>query len=136
MSGGTWLSRAAVLAFVLVAPGCSKPQPPLVVTLRPDSPDGSDVRHTLIAVHSAERTLVLNMEVLNPAEFIDYRGTLMRGTEKVTSEDHLKMSPNDVIRMDLDAALVPPGEYTLTVEARDVQGKLYPFSTFNFRTIR
>ena len=117
-------------------PGCSKPQPPLVVTLRSDSPDGSDVRHTIIKLGSAGRTLVLNMEILTPAEFVDYRATLMRGAEKVTSEDHLKMSPNDVIRMDLDAAVVPPGEYVLVLEARDENGKLYPFSTFNFRTIR
>jgi hypothetical protein len=123
------------LAVALAATGCSKPPPPLVVTLQPDSPDGSNVRHTIIAVRSLERTLVLNMEILTPAEFVDYRATLGRGTEKITSEDHLKMS-NDVIRMDLEASDVPPGEYTLVVEARDEKGKLYPFSTFNFRTIR
>jgi hypothetical protein len=131
-----WNKSCALVAVVSLIAGCSKPPPPLVVTLRAESPDASQVHHTIIAVRSAERTLVLNMEVLTPAEFVDYRATLNRGGEKITSEDHLKLSPNDVIRMDLDASLVPPGEYTLVVEARDEQGKIYPFSTYNFRTIR
>jgi hypothetical protein len=127
---------SALLISVAWVAGCTKPQPPLVVTLRADSPDGSNVRHTIIKLGSAGRTLILNIEILTPAEFVDYRATLMRGAEKVTSEDHLKMSPNDVIRMDLDVEQVPPGEYALVLEARDEKGKLYPFSTFNFRTIR
>jgi hypothetical protein len=132
---GSRLLSAALLAIACTAAGCSKPPPPLVVTLRPDSPDGSDVRHTIISVRSAARTLILNMQVLTPAEFVDYRATLMRGGQKVTSEDHLKIE-NEAIRMDLDADQVPPGEYVLTLEARDEKGKLYPFSTFNFRTMR
>jgi hypothetical protein len=76
------------------------------------------------------------MQFLTPAEFVDYRCTLTRGAEKITSEDHLKMAPDDTLRMDVDAEMVPPGEYALVVEARDEKGKLYPFSTFNFRTIR
>ena len=135
MKGSALLAAALMMSVAWVA-GCSKPQPPLVVTLKADSPDGSNVRHTIIKLGAVGRTLVLNMEVLTPAEFVDYRATLMRGSQKVTSEDHLKMSPNDAIRMDLDAAVVPPGEYALVLEARDDNGKLYPFSTFNFRTIR
>ena len=115
---------------------CSKPRPPLVVTLKGESPDGSDVRHTIIAVRAGVRMVVLNMEVLTPADFVDYRATLKRGAEMVTSEEHLKMGLNEVIRMDVDAEMLTPGEYSLVVEARDDMGKMYPFSTYNFRTIR
>lgn len=124
-----------IAALVLTLASCAKPPPAVVVTLHGDSPDGSTVQHNIIAVRSPERRLILNMEVLTPAEFVDYRATLSRGSEKILSKDHLLLE-NESIRLDLEPDQVPSGDYTIVVEARDDKGKMYPFATYKFQTVR
>jgi hypothetical protein len=112
-----------------------KRQPPLVVELHPDSTDGSQVRHTMIAVRPTTKKVVLNLDLLHPDEFKEYRVTLKRGTETVTSADHLTMF-NEMVRMDLDADQVPSGSYTLVLEGTDQKGSAHPVSTFNFQAMQ
>jgi hypothetical protein len=124
------LVTAALLAIALT--GCMKRQPPLVVELHPDSTDGSQVRHTMIALRPTTKKVVLNLDLLHPDEFKEYRVMLKRGTETVTSSDHLTMF-NEMVRMDLDADQVPPGSYSLVLEGMDQKGSVHPVSTFNFQ---
>jgi hypothetical protein len=127
------VATAALLA--IASTGCIKRQPPLVVELHPDSTDGSQVRHTMIAVRPTTKKVVLNLDLLHPDEFKEYRVTLKRGTETVTSADHLTMF-NEMVRMDLDADQVPPGSYTLVLEGTDQKGSVHPVSTFNFQALQ
>jgi len=126
---------ATVLLLAMALAGCWKRQPPLVVELHPDSTDGSQIRHTMIAVRPATKKIVLNLDLLNPDEFKEYRVTLKRGAETVTSADHVMMF-NLMVRMDLDADQVTPGAYTVVLEGLDAKGSAHPVSTFNFQAVR
>lgn len=127
------LAPAALLAIALL--GCGKRQPPLVVELHPDSTDGSQVRHTMILVRPTTKKIVLNLALLNPDEYKEYRVTLKRGTETVASAEHLMMF-NLMVRMDLDADQVPPGSYTVALEGMDPKGPAHGVSTFNFQAMQ
>jgi len=128
-------SFAATALLAIALAGCGRRQPPLVVELHPDSTDGSQVRHTMIAVRPTAKKVVLNLDLLHPDEFKEYRVMLKRGTETVTSADHLMMF-NEMVRMDLDADQVPPGSYTLVLEGTDQNGSVHPVSTFNFQAMQ
>ena len=127
--------RTTVVLLAIALAGCWKRQPPLVVELHPDSTDGSQVRHTMILVRPATTKIVLNLALLNPDEYKEYRLTLKRGTETVASADHLMMF-NLMVRMDLDADQVPPGSYTVVLEGMDAKGSAHPVSTFNFQAMQ
>lgn len=124
-------AAAALLAIALS--GCGKRQPPLVVELKPDSTDGSQVRHTMILVRPTTKKIILNLDLLKPDEFQEYRVTLKRGAETVALEEHLMMF-NEMIRMDLEPDQLPPGSYTLVLEGTDAKGS-HPVSTFNFQAM-
>jgi hypothetical protein len=128
-----------LFAWVLVAlatAGCTKPPPPMVVTLKSASPNGSEVVHTVIKVHPDARKLILNMELLNPANFESYRATLTRGAEKIDSADGLKMAGDGTVRMDLDADLVSAGSYAVSLEGADKSGKFLPIAAYTFEAIK
>ena len=108
----------------------------MVVTLKSASPNGSEVVHTLIKVHPDARKLILNMELLNPAEFASYRATLTRGTQKVASAEDLKMAGDGTVRMDLDADLVSAGSYAVSLEGADKSGKFLPIAAYTFEAIK
>jgi hypothetical protein len=127
---------SVALLLVLLGAGCKKPPPPLVVTLQSDSPDGSQVRHTIISLRSGATKVVLNMQILNPAEIPSYRATLMRGTQKITSADGLKMAPDDTVRLDEDADVFSAGSYSMVLEGSDAGGKYVPVATYNFQVIK
>jgi hypothetical protein len=130
------MSRLAIAGLLAIGlSGCWKRQPPLVVELHPDSTDGSQVRHTMIAVRPATKKVVLNLDLLNPDEYKEYRVTVKRGAETVTSADHLMMF-NLMVRIDLDADQVPPGAYTVVLEGMDAKGPAHAVSTFNFQAMQ
>jgi hypothetical protein len=89
----------------------------------------------MIAVRPTTKKVVLNMDLLHPDEFKEYRVTLKRGGETVTSLDHLTMF-NEMVRMDLDSDQVPPGSYTLVLEGTDPKGSAHPVSTYNFQALQ
>jgi hypothetical protein len=128
--------RPALLVAAVLLIGCSeKPRAaaiPLSITLRGESPDGTPVAPNVVVMPTDVGKITLNLEILNPSEFVEYRSELSSGSALIAKAKGLKMTGRDVVPVNLEASPLAAGDYRVKLEGLDESGKAFPVGEFKF----
>jgi hypothetical protein len=104
-------------------------------TVRSGSPEQSALA-TRISIPRSARWIVLKLELEPDPELQSYRATLLTSDQQVICRASDAIAVNEALGISCDSSLFKPGDYRLTLEGLNRQGRYVPAGTYSFHVIK